>query len=208
MPSRPRGWLLAVEGIDGSGKSTLAKSIVDALTEMNISTALVFEPSKGQFGKLARQAATRDPVEAALLFTLDRLSSRKELGSLLATNTVVVTDRSFYSTMAYQGCRLSPQLRKQLMAVEKEVAIVPDLVFWLDGPLEVALRRLRFRKGGPDAIERRRNLKMVGEEYRRLARLEKKRFVKLNFSDPPAELTEKSLISIEKLWNRRLPRIA
>jgi thymidylate kinase len=89
-----------------------------------------------------------------------------------------------------------------------EVAIVPDLVLWLDGPLEVAMRRLKFRKGGPDAIERRKTLKRVAEEYRRLARMERKRFVELDFTVSPAELTEKALSSIEKLWNRRLPRVA
>jgi dTMP kinase len=208
MNRRPRGWLLAVEGIDGSGKSTLAKSIAAALNRKGIGTALVFEPTKNSFGRLAREAATENPVAAALLFTLDRLSARKRLDTLLATRTVVITDRSFYSTMAYQGSMLSPELKKHLIAVEKEVAIVPDLVFWLDGPLEVALRRLKYRKGGPDAIERRNTLKKVAEEYQRLARVEGKRFVRLSFSDPPDELTRIAMSYIEKLWGRRLPRVS
>jgi dTMP kinase len=195
-----------VEGIDGSGKSTLARSLAKVLSSSGVSTATISEPSDGMFGRMARVTATKDPAGAALLFTLDRWEARDRLDRLLSTHSVVISDRSFYSTMAYQGCLLPLDVRTHLMEVQRSVARVPDLVLWLDGPLEVALLRVRKRHGAPYALERRKALMSVSAEYRRLSKDGRNRFARLDFSGSTDALLRDALSVLARKWKLRVPQ--
>lgn len=193
MTERARGRLVAVEGIDGSGKSTLARALVAALQHEGLMARIHSEPSKGPLGRRAREEVTHDPLGAALLFTLDRLSERAALERLLGLVDVVIADRTYYSTLAYQGSLLAAPVRKALRDLEESVARVPDLVLWLDGPVEVALARLGSRAGGPDRIEQEALQLRVRQGYRQLARPSSSRFVRLDFRRPLSDLVSRSV---------------
>ncbi len=104
-----QGLFLVFEGIDGSGKSTQARLLYETLVKRGIKAVLTKEPTDGPFGKKLRQLAQKGRDQITLqeeydLFMQDRAEHvEKELMPQLDQGAVVVCDRYFYSTMAYQG---------------------------------------------------------------------------------------------------------
>ena len=128
------GFLLVLEGIDGSGKSTLARQLAAWLRERGREVITSREPTDGPFGAALRQSAKtgRLSLEAELdLFLKDRAEHVAALISpALARGAIVILDRYYFSTAAYQGARgLDPQA---IIDSNEKFAPVPDLVFLLD----------------------------------------------------------------------------
>jgi dTMP kinase len=186
--SRRPGLLVALEGIDGAGKSTLGKALVTALRRRGLSAVLWREPVDRALGRLAQQASVRDPWTGAVYFTLDRYLARVDLERELAKSDVVVTDRSLYSTLAYQGSALGARAVRRLEELGAAATVLPDRVVLLDMAPAVALRRLGRRSGDRGPLERRRTLDRVAVRYRRLAH--RGRWLVLDARRPPPELVD------------------
>jgi dTMP kinase len=178
-----RGILIVLEGIDGAGKSTLQRGLAKLWRGRGLSVVLAREPSDAALASSAERAARR-PMEAALYFTLDRARSSAGIERALAKGQIVLQDRSFYSTLAYQGSELTPEWREWLAALQRGIAPEPARVLWLDLPVPVALARLPGRGGRRSSFEVGRALRRVRGEYARLAR--PPRWIRLR-ADAPAE---------------------
>ena len=131
--NRP-GFLLVLEGIDGSGKSTLARRLAAWLRERGRDVVTSREPTDGPHGTALRQSAKtgRLSPEAELdLFLKDRAEHAATLiRPALARGEIVVLDRYYFSTAAYQGARgLDPAA---IIAANEQFAPIPDLVLLLD----------------------------------------------------------------------------
>lgn len=151
--------LIAFEGIDGSGKTTQALLLTGVLTRAGYRVLLTAEPSKGPYGERIRALSGRpDPEEEERLFRKDRADhvDRVIRPGLLAGN-IVITDRYYYSSAAYQGARgLDPG---EIIRVNRKFAPAPDITFILDISVDAALRRiLTCRKEVPSIFERREDL--------------------------------------------------
>jgi dTMP kinase len=181
------GMLVALEGIDGAGKSTLARSLVRSLRRRGVSAIARREPADRALGRLAQEASTRDPWTGAVYFTIDRFLARPTLERDLARHRVVVTDRSFYSTLAYQGSALGSGGVRRIRALSARATVAPDRVVLLDISPAVALGRLGKRGSGRGPLERRRTLQRVARSYRAMAR--KEHWLVLDARRPAAELT-------------------
>ena len=131
--ARP-GFLLVLEGIDGSGKSTLARQLAAWLRGRGREVITSREPTDGPHGTALRQSAKtgRLSLEAELdLFHQDRAEHVATLiAPALARGAVVILDRYYFSTAAYQGARgLDPQA---IIEANEAFAPIPDLVLLLD----------------------------------------------------------------------------
>jgi dTMP kinase len=195
-----RGRLVAIEGIDGAGKSTLARAIVAALRRRGFSVALRHEPSDPKLGALAQTVSKDDAWSGAVYFTVDRYLARPALERALSRHDVVVTDRSFYSTLAYQGSTLAPHEQRRLNELERSATHAPDQVILLDLPLSAALHRLGGRRRVRGPLEQRTTLERVARAYRTLSR--SPRWVVLDARAPTRQLVR------EALTHLRLPRAA
>ena len=178
-----RGRLIALEGIDGTGKSTLQRRLARRWRAAGWKVALAREPNDRRLGAQAQAAGVVDPWSSGLLFTLDRLAARSRVESLLAVADLVVMDRSFYSTLAYQGSALPPTERRMLERLQREATIVPDRVVLLDLPPAQALSRVGRRGRSRAPLERLRTLRRVAGAYRALARAP--RWVVVDARAPP-----------------------
>lgn len=156
--------LLSFEGIDGSGKSTQIKLLKKYLEERNHRVKVFREPGgtsiSEQIRSLLLDASQRiDPVTELLLFSSARsqLVAEKVL-PLLKEGTIVILDRYYDSTTAYQGYgRQSIDLEK--IRQINEIAShhrKPDLTFYLRISLEEARNRTaseekdRMERAGDD----------------------------------------------------------
>jgi dTMP kinase len=193
---RPLGLLVAVEGIDGAGKTTLLARLEQGLRREGRKVGRWKEPSDSLLGEAARGLAAEQPAQAALLFTLDRGARAQELERLRARTDVVLCDRSYFSTLAYQGSTLSPRLRRELERMQVALVPSPDVVLWLDLPPREALRRVAARGVLRSALERSRVLVRTARAYGGYARRDPERFVRLDASEDPATVAGVALASL------------
>jgi len=195
LSERRRAVFLVVEGIDGVGKSTLLRSLARALRARGLSVAVRREPSDPRLGALAQSAAAEDPWTGAVYFTVDRHLASGDLERDLARHDVVLQDRSFYSTLAYQGSALPPRDRRRLTQLQRSATRAPDRVILLDLPPSEALQRLGRRELRRGPLERARTLQRVARAYRSLARTN--RWQVLDAREPTSDLVRQVLSMLE-----------
>ncbi len=101
--------LFSFEGLDGSGKTTQARLLDARLQQHGYATLLVREPGGTPLGEATR-ALLLDPdlpvtpMAELLLFSAARAQLvTQAIEPALATGTVVLCDRYYDSTLAYQG---------------------------------------------------------------------------------------------------------
>ena len=141
-----RGFLLALEGVDGCGKSTQAGLLATALRERGLEVVLTCEPTDGPLGRQIReyfQGPTRylSPKEELNLFMADRREHVEAvINPALAEGKIIITDRYYYSSVAYQGALgLDPD---RILAQNEVLAARPDLAVIFTLPVAMALARL------------------------------------------------------------------
>lgn len=194
--SRREALLVALEGIDGAGKSTLQARLERRLRATGLKVARWREPSDPALGAQAQATGPDEPWTAALLFTVDRVRARPALDRLRARSDVVLSDRSFFSTLAYQGSALPSRERRTLEEFERSVARTPDLVLWLRIPVPAALSRVGRRGTARAPLERRATLARVDRAYARLAR--SPRWVILDGRLPAEVLAERAAAAVRR----------
>ena len=195
MTRRARGTFVVIEGIDGVGKSTLIRSLARSLRRRGQSVVVRREPADPRLGALAQAAAAEDPWTGAVYFTVDRHLASPGLERDIRSHDVVLQDRSFYSTLAYQGSAMTPRDRRRLAQLERAAAREPDRVYLLELPPAEALRRLGGRRQRRGPLEVERTLERVARAYRVLAR--SRRWRVLDARAPPAELLRQALGDLE-----------
>ncbi len=103
------GHYIAFEGIEGTGKSTIAARLATHLEQRGIDVLRVREPGGTATGERIRHVlldpgGSVAPWSEALLFAAARAQLAHELvGPALRRGRWVVSDRSVYSSLAYQG---------------------------------------------------------------------------------------------------------
>jgi len=163
------GILIAVEGIDGSGKSTIAGYIARRLEEQGIPCVLLKEPSESVYGKRLREMKWLLSAEDELeLFTRDReIDVRERILPALRDGRVVIMDRYYLSSIAYQGARgIDPEMIRER---NESFAPKPDLVLLLDLPVDAAMERIRKRKSSANPFENEKLLEKVRELFLKYA---------------------------------------
>ena len=174
MNRRTAGLLVVFEGTDGSGKSTQLPLLAARLEAAGLRVAKTREPYDCPAGRAIRAMArsgerVAPEQELAWFFEQRRAHVREVVRPALARGDVVLSDRYFVSTAAYQGAR-GLDAAAILVASEAEFPI-PDLVLWLDLPVAAGLARTHAR-GAPHepAFEDAAFLERVRETMGSLAR--------------------------------------
>lgn len=146
---------IVLEGPGFSGKTTLAQAVITALQQQNKKVKEIRFPSDHPLGTFVR-ATTRKQVQVeeqamAYLFIADMLDAQKEIQELISEDIVVISDRYFYSTMVYQRHNYSLEQLANLVAISH--IPVPDLVVFLDLPLETLQKRMGERGSDGDKYD-------------------------------------------------------
>lgn len=164
-----QGILIVFEGIDGSGKTTQAEILLDKLQERGVDAVYFQEPTRGKWGRLIKEKAliadSLSPQEELDLFQKDRRDNvEKNLKPALKKRKVVILDRYYFSTMAYQGARgIDPE---RIRKTNEKFAVKPHLVFILDVEASKALQRIADRRRKDKLFEREDYLIHVREIFR------------------------------------------
>lgn len=170
MRLQPRGVLIAFEGIDGAGKTTQVSALEKWLGTTGLEVVRTKEPTNGTWGQIVRASSVtgRLPPEKELeVFIADRRDHvRSLLTPALERGAVILVDRYYFSTAAYQGARgLDPA---EILRQNEAFAPRPDLLVILELPLDAALERIEVRGGGENLFEKREDLAKCDAIFRRL----------------------------------------
>ena len=185
----PTGILIAVEGIDGAGKTTQARALRDRLQAAGLDVLLTKEPTDGPWGRKLRASAQDG-----------RLSPAEELE---AACKVVIVDRYYFSSAAYQGARgMSPEA---ILAENEAFAPQPDLLVLLDVPAAAGVARIRARGDKENLFEHEELLQRSGEIFRAIDR---PYLLVVDGLQPPEEITNQVLarLRLGPLFDRLCPK--
>ena len=193
---------ITFEGIDGSGKSTQIELLRNKLDEAGHKAEVFREPGGVPLSETIRSILLDpeqeiDPVTELLLFSAARsqLLSEKVI-PLLDKGAVVILDRFYDSTTAYQGYGRNSLPLNQIMELNRVASHQrqPDLTFYLRIGLEEAKKRTASAR--KDRMEQSgdRFYRKVIEGFDKLAATEN-RFVTLDAILPPEEIHR-------RVWNQ------
>ena len=146
--------LIAIEGIDGSGKSTIANYLKEELEKEGFRVVVFKEPTNSVHGQKIRQSFNNrlDAHKELELFLLDRKHDvERNILPALKKGYIIVMDRYYYSTIAYQGAR-GIDIDK-IKKMNEKIAPKPDLVIILDVKPEIGIRRIKERGDKPNKFE-------------------------------------------------------
>ncbi len=187
--------LLTFEGIDGSGKSTQARRLVAHLKATGRNPVFVRDPGGVPLAEAVRALvldaeADVAPFAELMLFAAARAQLVAErIRPALAAGRVVVADRFYDSTTAYQGAGRGLADARWLRDLHRRATggLVPQRTYLVEVPVAEALRR---RHGPPDRMEAADAafFARVAAGYAALARGEPARFLRLDGTRPAEAL--------------------
>ncbi len=176
--------LVVLEGLDGAGTTTQARLAVAYLGDRNCPAHLTREPSDNPIGLLLREflagrhAICRgddptpvelDPATLALLFTADRMDHlQREVEPELTAGRVVVSDRWYHSSLAYQS---GAGVDLDWIAACNSRARRPDLTIFLRIDPEVAAARRAAAGRSRELFDDLETQRRVNEGYGRAIKL-------------------------------------
>ncbi len=177
------GVFISFEGGEGTGKSTQSKLLKEWLEARGESVLLTREPGGTDLGKdlrkilLGHETGVISPRAEALLYAADRAHHVFSIiRPALAEGKVVVTDRYFDSSIAYQGAGrvLAPGEVARISRWATE-SLFPTLTIVIDLPAEIGIGRLH----NPDRLEAEPLAfhERVRQEFLQLARLDPERYL-------------------------------
>lgn len=187
MEARSNGLFITFEGLDGSGKSTQMKLAEDYLKSKGLAVVSTLEPGGTPIGEKIRDLLLdRDnfemcPKAEVFLFLASRAQIVYQvIRPALNQNKIVLCDRFFDSSIAYQGIARGLGAEKILeLSLWATEGLVPHLTFLLSVGTPQSEARKKARGEGQDRLEAQEDdfKQQVYKGYLQLARQFKDRFV-------------------------------
>jgi dTMP kinase len=156
MSSRP-GLFITLEGGEGAGKSTAARGLAEVFRAEGAEVILTREPGGTPGAEAIRELLLGDVPLDPLAQTMLHFAARADhaqniLRPALVRGAVIICDRYYDSTMAYQSYGQGVPI-EAVAALIRLVDLHPDITFLLDLPPKLAEARLQARAGGSDRYE-------------------------------------------------------
>ena len=185
---------VAFEGVDGSGKTSYIEALSSHLEKKSINFKVVREPGGSKLGECIRELLlsheyTVEPLTEALLFSANRANLVREIIKPSIKNGIkIISDRSAYSSVAYQG--VGRELGFDRIYEINDIAVEgywPEKVILLDIDPEVSLKRQKINdRIGSSELD---FFKKVREGYLQLSEKFNENFLVV---DATLDLTENS----------------
>ncbi len=197
------GKLIVLEGIDGTGKASQAALLEKYLKDIGKVVSVYSYPDYNSiYGKRIKSFLYNEIKlsidELFFLYFVDIIKDNLAVREKLAKGEFVVMDRYIFSTVAYQAAG-GFDIEKAKSIVSLSGLNKPDLVLYLDMPIEVSMAR-KYQQKGAASIDKfeasKKFLMLVKENYDRL--LEKNfysnKWAKIEASDKPKDVVFKKML--------------
>jgi dTMP kinase len=200
------GKFIVFEGIDGCGKSTQIGLLAKNLEKKGRQVQLTAEPTSTDTGKMLREALSgrveRSAFEMAALFTLDRIAHNVGKGGIeemLAAGQDVLSDRYYYSSLAYQGSLCDYDWVKG-MNVGCPAIRRPGLCIFLDISPKEALARIGKRGEAKEIYEKEETLTLFRDTFLRVFDSLGDNVAIIDASGEPHEVAARVLAAVEAIF--------
>jgi len=213
-----RGLFITFEGTEGSGKSTQVGLLIRRLTEMGYIVRSLREPGGTPIGEEIRHTLKHSNVNHNMFYETELLlmnASRAQLvreviRPALANGEVIICDRFYDSTTAYQGYGRGLDLELVRRAIACAVGETrPDLTLLLTVPVKVSeARRLSRLLPGMESVRDRMEeadrafFERVEEGYKKLAASEPERVRNIDATAPLDSVTKLIWEAVEPMLER------
>ena len=209
----PSGFLV-IDGVNGAGKSTLILKIKEYLIKQGKEVVTTREPGATTLGKQLRSLLLENEQEKichkaeTFLFAADRAEHvQKTIKPALAAGKIVISDRYYYSTVAFQGYGRGLDIKElqiiNQLAIEE---VLPDLVILLDLQPEEGLKRTIKRSSTGDTSKdsfENEDLSFhsrIREGFLEIARNAKEPFFVINARQTEEEVFQQARSLIDNLY--------
>jgi len=200
------GKLIALEGLDGSGKTTQVKILCDELENRGHKVFCTKEPTDEPTGKFLRQALSKEidvpPVAIQYLYGADRAVHQIELVKYLKQGYYAVTDRYFWSSVAYGMSDMNRVGDYSLVAFSMlsfyNRFIKPDVTFYLKVSPGIGEKRVEEMGKKKEIYENMKKLQKIIKGYDFLLRKFPKEFVVIDGEKTVQDVTEEILNKLPK----------
>lgn len=164
-----RGKLIVLEGLDGAGTTTQMKRIAKRLERDGKKVFITHEPTDNPIGLLVRSVLQKKikttPLSLALLYASDREDhlNNEEYGinKYLDEGYFVISDRYFYSSIAYQAVDCPLSFVKDINSTFPHA----DILIFIDTPTECCMDRIDKRGEEKELFEKSSFLEKVRKNY-------------------------------------------
>ncbi|MGD1818674.1 MAG: dTMP kinase [Pleomorphochaeta sp.] len=161
---------IVIEGLDGAGTTTQLKQISTELIKNGFNIHSTFEPTDRAIGRIVRDVLAKrfitTPLTLAKLYATDREDHlyNEEDGVIKHLNNgeIVISDRYFYSSLAYQGATCDFETVKNLNNYPH-----PQILVYIDTPVETCVDRINKRGNEKDIFEHSEFLNQVSKNYQK-----------------------------------------
>ena len=199
------GFLVAFEGIVGAGKTTQAHHLQSALQQRKLTVIRTKEPTAGKWGQILRDSALTGRLsleQEVETFLNDRQEHvDKVILPHLRDGHVVILDRYYFSTAAYQGAR---GVDAQDLLVRNEVfAPEPDLLVLLDLDPQEGLKRISTRGDRANHFEQTETLQRAREIF---LSLKKPYLFRVDALRPAAEISTEIVRKFSQLYTEAIAK--
>jgi dTMP kinase len=155
------GKYIVIEGTDGAGKSIQHKYLIDYLAKFSQRVVGVAEPGGTDIGLLLRDIIKNPFFNKTPETEFDLLTAaRRELARLVLTpeivnGSIVISDRNWFSSVAYQGFGRRMDVNEIIETSKRAMGkfFMPDESVILDVPVSIVELRKSFRAEKPDTFE-------------------------------------------------------
>lgn len=158
---------IVLEGLDGAGTTTQLDRLVKHIGKKNPAVARTFEPTDSAIGRLIRsiqrgeESVTSESL--ALLYSADRhnhIYGKGGIIELAGSGSFVLSDRYFYSSIAYQSSFCDPDFVRSINRYPD-----PEFLIFIDTPVEECMKRIDKRDGRKEIFEKEEILRTVRSNY-------------------------------------------
>lgn len=199
MTNEMKGRFFVFEGIDGAGKSTLCDRISTELEKEGFKVRVTQEPTHDEIGSFIRNEGVKGISQKAeaLLFVADRAVHTERIRKWVDEGDIVLCDRYFASTVAYQSSPLNGVAldKEWLISLNEPVVMDSDRTFLLDLDAETSLKRVGGR-GDTSKFETLEYLIKVRARYVELA--ERYGFDIIDANKDQTEIFDKIMLMIRE----------
>jgi dTMP kinase len=163
---------IVLEGLDGAGTTTQLKKLKEELEKLSIEVYTTNEPTSRPIGKLVRTVLSGEfkttNLALARLYSADRddhlFNTEDGILKQLQSNKIVVSDRYFYSSLAYQGVNCDFDKVVELNSDFPH----PQILIYIETPIEECLTRIDKRGEKKEIFEKKDFLTKVNNNYNKV----------------------------------------
>ncbi|MDR1425889.1 MAG: dTMP kinase [Rickettsiales bacterium] len=213
MEKRLGGKFITFEGSEGAGKTTQSKLLVERLNKCGLEAVWTREPGGSEGAEEIRSLVLGGDVnrwdgitELLLIYAARRVHTEKKIKPALNRGALVVSDRYFDSSLAYQGFGHGLPLG-QINAVRNIVLgdFKPDLTLLLDVDIELGLSRA-CANGGRNRFED-MDLEFhnrVREGFDQIYRDNRERFIRIDTTNvSEKDLSDRIFMKVSEFFDSR-----